>query len=539
MSISYVLGAEPIWYIVNNNGTPSGGATLTSYDALTGNAKPIYMNAEGAAWDNPIDFDLNGTSGPFYFAVDSANPNDGYFLVVKDAQGNPLWSVNNYLPAGGGGGGGGGTDYSQILNYITNGPMINHIGNTQITPAVSLPISLVVAPSNHKGFTPYTSVPIIGTYGALGPDIMFLKGSTVNQDNIQFMLFAFSSSPMAAGSSTDITPVDFLQYQCTSSNTGDVYKCFQFPITQKVKNLSNQKMTFKVWAMVSTGTQTLPVYLRQYYGSGTAATPESTSTLTLIGNCAVTTTWTAFYLNFTVPSVGLNSIGTLGSQTDDDAIYVQLGMPLDTAVIISFTKPALYLGTIQPPQDFNTYDQIDSVNSTARTGDVKTSYLSTAPLGWIAMNDGSIGNTGSAATIPAAKGAHAFALFKTIWDGVSNNTYAPVSGGRGSTALADFLANKTLTLPRALGRALAGAGSGSGLTPTTLGEWQGQETVLLTGVNLPSGTPFNSTGSGTALITPDGTYNVPASTSNAYSQGGNTAFFIIQPTTYFNVFIKL
>src|SRR6185436_15079398 len=98
--------------------------------------------------------------------------------------------------------------------------------------------------------------------------------------------------------------------------------------------------------------------------------------------------------------------------------------------------------------EFDDYDQINSINSTPRTGDIKTSLLSSAPNGWVAMNDGSIGNVGSGATNRANKDT--FQLYKTIWDGVID-TWAPVSTGRGASAVADFVAGKTLTLPKSLG----------------------------------------------------------------------------------------
>lgn len=533
MAITYVLGTEPIWYLVNGNGTAAGGASLYTYDNLTRLPKIVYMDALASVeWTNPIVFDADGTQGPFYFSIDSGTPGDAYFLIAKDSQGNELWTRENYTP-GSGGGGGGGTVNNEITNYISNGQMIDNLG-TEDTDTTNF-LSIVVAPSNHKGFTPYTSVPIMGANGAVGPDIMFLKGATVNTDKISFPLFALSDAPMAAGGFDDITPVDYLRYQCTTSNVGENYKSFQFPITQKIKNLSNQSMTFKVWAAVESGTNTIQPKIRQYFGSGTSTSVEVCSD---IGSpLTLTTTWTPFYVNFIVPSVAGKSIGTLGSQTDDDALYIQLWMPVDQSCTILFTKPALYLGNIQPKQDFSDYDQIDSVNQTPRTGEVKTSYLTTAPRGWIAMNDGSIGNTGSAASIANAKGAHAFALYKTIWDGVID-AWAPVSTGRGATALADFLANKTLTLPRSLGRALAGAGSGAGLTARVLGEYLGSE--IITTAAMPAHThtiPFSFASTNAAS---GASFNAAiGGTTTTSSTGSGAADGNMEPTSFMNVFIKL
>lgn len=109
------------------------------------------------------------------------------------------------------------------------------------------------------------------------------------------------------------------------------------------------------------------------------------------------------------------------------------------------------------------------------TGDVKPTLKSVADTGWVLMNDGSIGNASSTATTRA--NADTSALFTLLWTNLSD-TWAPVSTGRGASAAADFAANKRLTLPKALGRALAAAGAGSGLTSRSLGETLGAETVV-------------------------------------------------------------
>jgi hypothetical protein len=40
--------------------------------------------------------DLNGTQGPFYFAIDSNNPDDRYFLRAYDKDGVLMWSQDNF-----------------------------------------------------------------------------------------------------------------------------------------------------------------------------------------------------------------------------------------------------------------------------------------------------------------------------------------------------------------------------------------------------------------------------------------------------------
>ena len=92
------------------------------------------------------------------------------------------------------------------------------------------------------------------------------------------------------------------------------------------------------------------------------------------------------------------------------------------------------------------------------TGDVKLSLKTTADMGFVLMNDGSIGDATSGATTRA--NADTSALFTLLWTNVIDQ-WAPVSSGRGGSAAADYAAHKTLTLSKALGRALAGVGTGT------------------------------------------------------------------------------
>jgi hypothetical protein len=192
------------------------------------------------------------------------------------------------------------------------------------------------------------------------------------------------------------------------------------------------------------------------------------------------------------------------------------------------------------------------------TGDVKSTIKTIADIGRLMMNDGTIGNVSSGANFA---GALALNLYTLLWDNVTN-TYAPVAGGRGATAAADWAANKPIALLAVLGRALGVAGAGSGLTLRALGQTAGVETQAIAQANLPavsptfSGTPpgvsftqWNGTGGteqsgGGATFNPVRTADIiqtplptPAGTISALGSG--TALPIMQPTTFLNVMIKL
>lgn len=171
------------------------------------------------------------------------------------------------------------------------------------------------------------------------------------------------------------------------------------------------------------------------------------------------------------------------------------------------------------------------------TGDVRLTFKTTADTGWVMMDDGSIGSASSGASNRA--NADTEPLYTLLWDNVSD-TYAPVSSGRGASAAADFAANKTLTLPAALGRALGLSGAGSGLTSRSLGEGVGAETHQLTEAEMPSHTHADLKGSGGAgTNAPDYTLNGTGNGGNIQSTGGDTAHNNMQPTVFINAMVKL
>jgi hypothetical protein len=182
---------------------------------------------------------------------------------------------------------------------------------------------------------------------------------------------------------------------------------------------------------------------------------------------------------------------------------------------------------------------IDSIDQTPRCGDVKATYWSSAPLGWMPMNDSTIGNTGSGATPPYA-GQFMFQLYKTIWDAVSN-TYAPVAGGRGATAQADFIANKALTLPLSLGRSIAATGMGA-----VLGQNAGANSATFTigAANLPPHShtyTFTTVGAGFGFGFASGTNLTTATGNTGNGPGTSTAITLstLPLTSFMNIYIKL
>lgn len=104
-------------------------------------------------------------------------------------------------------------------------------------------------------------------------------------------------------------------------------------------------------------------------------------------------------------------------------------------------------------------------------GEIRFYMGTTAPDGWLYLDGLTVGDGSSGAD----HAAYCYqSLFIELWNNLAD-AQAPVSGGRGVSAIADFLAHKRLTLPNAKCRIPVGAGQGSGLSNRTMGDKGGGE----------------------------------------------------------------
>lgn len=173
------------------------------------------------------------------------------------------------------------------------------------------------------------------------------------------------------------------------------------------------------------------------------------------------------------------------------------------------------------------------------TGDVKLTIKTVADSGWVLMNDGTMGNGSSGGTTRA--NADTESLFTLLWNNTADADCA-VSSGRGANAAADFAANKTIALPKALGRALGVYGAGSGLTSRAMAKITGVETHPLITAELAAHTHPQQADTilqpavATASSTGGAAKSVGGTTQ---STGSGTAHQNMQPTVFLNVMIKL
>lgn len=399
--------------------------------------KFVYQDPAGAfPWTDPILFDENGSQGPFYFQFDSANPDDLYYLEIRDSQGVLQWTIDNFSPSGSGGSVV--TTTTSIQNLIVNNVLWRHNNNSP-DPLVST--QYFIAPGASAGAS--------SASGIYHFDIVFYKNNLAATDKIEIVDFVLGDDPIPG----KITPDCYLKYACTNSPVGETFKQINYLVSNGVQSLSDIDVCGSIVARSNSGSTDLTIYVVQFFGSGTGA---SDPVLTVLGNLTLTSDFQEFDLQASIPSASGKVIGKGGN----DGIYYVVSYPIGVACDIDYYSPTLYLGTQVPQTEYLTKDMIDSVISSPRTGDMKMGYSNFNPGGWLIMNDTTFGGHGSAGT--QRQNNDTWPLFSNLWASTSN-TYVPVfnSAGvpvsRGATAIADFDNLYSIALPKALGRVMAGA----------------------------------------------------------------------------------
>lgn len=168
------------------------------------------------------------------------------------------------------------------------------------------------------------------------------------------------------------------------------------------------------------------------------------------------------------------------------------------------------------------------------TGIILPTFTMAAPTGWLILNGETIGSTSSGAD---HAGLDYQDLFEHLWNNTPDSSCA-VSSGRGASATADFIANKTLTIPDARDRTMRGNNAGN------LAAAGGADSVTLSKANIPP--HVHTYNVATGLLPQDGwdtsclTSLTSANTGDGSADGlAGDAFSIVPKNLLVNWMIKL
>jgi len=440
---------------VDKNGQPMSAGVITCYQDNSRTTLKNWYYQSGTPGNytyiklpNPLTLsaagticDINGVDTiPFFYPyseLDQTVRQPYYITIVNHDQTNQITRANFPFLANEDNV----TGQGSHENYIINNGFWRNAGTLNLTNV----LQETVAPSQHDGF--------------VYQDINFIKNVTGGQDTLTFTKFPLTTTPILEG---DITPEFYINHVCSNSNTGETQKCYQFPISLHINTLAAVPYTVTIQAQnaggIAPGQNVINLFIFQDTGTGTTAPAPF-----LIGSITLDGSWTKYQFSTVFPSTAGLTLGNGG----DDALYLQVQMPLNINCAINFTRPSIYLSDDPPTNSFLTYDQIDSVINTPRTGDVRLSMNHFYPFGWVVMNDGTIGNPSSNAITRA--NVDTWQLFNVMWNlgkpldtGVPFNAVSPmfnsagVAINYGSSAIADFNANNALSLTETMGRVLMG-----------------------------------------------------------------------------------
>jgi hypothetical protein len=390
-------------------GQPVTGQLYT-YEAGTSTPKPTYTNSSGNT-ENPNPLDLNGGDANNIWFLGS------YKIDVKDEDGvslpgYPVDNVSAYDPV----------DWSDLTASIAD---LNATDTSTLSKSANYTVGLT-----DRGKT-------ILADSTAGSFTISLPSAASATNGFEITIKRINSAPVA-----NLVTID-----PNASETIDGRTTFILYDKNDVVTLLCDGSNWRIKSGLIRGNVQ---YLTEDY-TVTIADIGKTFVLSATENLTITllsavTAGDGFELTFKKSSDGFNiTIEPDGSETIDGDSNFELESPWSSVTMK--TDGANWLSTAE----FGT-------SSNFQTGDIKYTIRSPAQPGWIALDDGTIGDATSGATTRA--NADTKDLFIFLWDEISD-TYCPVSSGRGASAETDFDAHKTIQLPLFLSRVVGTANPGA------------------------------------------------------------------------------
>lgn len=540
MASTFNLAPNPKWYFLNAFGVPAAGGSITTFSSLDHSTpKFVFSDPLGMfPYTDPII--LDGTGGSPVPMFWENNGVDLYYVVVKDAAGNIIFTLDNFPTSSGG-----------ITPITSNVDIENHLINGQFLfiDAVNEADSLMSpAPIGQTRIAQGSGFykDIDGNYTPLADaGWIFQKvGGAGATDSIQFVPVLAIGAGFPNEPSANATR--YFRYQF--SNLGSpITDASLVNVIPNVERFSGETITISFDSRANVLAVQGVFIFGQFFGTGGGSAAVSTSQIFTFSNGA----FARQSFTFSVPSV----IGKTKGTDLNDHIFLEWQFPLNTIGTFELANLQLQRGVFGvSPYIQQTYAQdqykvlIDLIyngNIIFRTGELK--WMSNAPggapidiPGWIPItnvNSAFIGNTGSGAI---HTGLSVKNLYIAWWDSFSV-TELIVFGGRGVSAVADFNANKPMTCPRhILGTVLAAAGN-SLFMNAPFAFFEGERTHILTTPEMPAHTHTTTASNATEFFTAGGASGVPAWAPGTPTSitGSGGAHNNMQPTFYLWVYVKL
>lgn len=459
--------------LIDKNGLPLAAGIITCYadNSRTTLKNWYYQTGTPGSYNylplpNPMRLsaagtiqDVNGVDvipGFYPYSELDSTVNEPYYITVDNANGQRQFTRANFPFVAGSGITPAIT--STLQNYVINNVFWRNIGSKDLTtlsnstPYFYAPLTIyyeTLAPSQHDGF--------------MIPDFTYCKDGNGSIESVSFDKFSNSTEATLTG---DVTPEYFCKFICTAPGS-ETLKFFMFPIALHVRNLAFSPFIATIQARIANNVNTaLTLSLYQSTGTGGDLGGELITEVFTLGS-----NWNQFDLRGVFPPLTVNT-GVGG----DDGYYLLIGFPASQALSVEFAMPSLYLGNEPATNSFQTYDMVDSIANTPRTGDIRTSINNFYPFGWVPMNDGTVGfssDNPSFSKATARNNADTWPLYNLLWQyakpfdvgGGANtnpvcqlytNAIPPVAIDYGTTAYGDFSTGKLLALTPMFGKVLAG-----------------------------------------------------------------------------------
>jgi hypothetical protein len=540
MPSTFSLAPSPKWYFFDSFGQLAVGGTLETFSSLD-HSTPKFVFSDPAGlfpYDDPIQLDgTGGTPVPMYW---ESNGVDLYYVVIRDAPGNIILTIDNFPTPGGG-----------VTPITTNVDIENHLINGQFLfiDAINETGSLMSpAPIGQTRIAPgsgFYKDPTGNYTPLLDAGWIFQKsGGAGVTDSIQFVPVAaigvgFPNEPSA-------NATRYFRYQF--SNIGaPVTDAGIINVVPNVERFSGETITVSFDSRTNViGAQGVFIF-GQFFGTGGGSPVASSSqTFTFSSGGFARQSFT-----FIVPSV----VGKNKGSDLNDHIFLEWQFPLNTIgtfELANFQVQRGVFGLMSYIQQTYAQDQykilIDLIyngNIIFRTGELK--WMSNAPggspiniPGWLPITDVNMAFIGSAASGALHSGSDFQNLYMAWWN-TFPQTEVIVFGGRGGSALADFNANKTMTPPRhILSTVLSGAGNGL-FGNMGFGQFEGERTHVLTIPEMPNHTHTTTASPITAVGSGGNPTTAPLAVNGSLTgaTGGGGPHNNMQPTFYLWLYVKL